>query len=1312
MSLFNWFGSAVTPLDDESKKVLMDLDYIQKYSLICAKAPLSYDGAPGYDIATQLSLFSGSRALPEDRSAEAQDQKAREQEAIREIENAPGVKTLLGQIKIPVKELSEIARNAADQRLFNAARTNPSNTYESFFRQQHREVLSKCVEKINGCQNVNDLKILLGGDFHLVIALATESPGVLGGKGVRELFMQDRGDYWVRLNLKFNQRAGSGVLSLFQGSFGGGDYDLSKISYLGSLARLHADLYQTQAPWSESLNAHRPSMFDLPLQPYEDEPQGVEEKKGSLLGSPSSASAAATPARQLRPSGQIFSPQAALLRSPERKRSPKKDEYTPEILLQAKPPSRVIIQKTVQDRVTTFQRVSGLISGDSRINPEFLVAGLQNIFPRALDWCVSSGDEKEPITQSCMREVSDFVFNQNDLLDTFFQQSDQKSAACYLSIGIDLLNYDDNFEVQKLSQLQALKVTVATLTNRGVNAILVIGGLEVFVNVKQRQYLVLSDAKGLDAGKKAELERLGKVMAEIPLVHCSMPSVSQNLDKNFTAKISQHLKKEQLGHLINPEFLDNFAGYLINSHHATVLQKPEVRSFKDAEIGSGRAVSSESLDETLIGFGNYLQRELLIKEVKADDGEEVKKQKAHQKSENTDRYQKIKNLLAHGIKNKFFITNPNALVALVKQHLDLTMDLLGNQFSEFGSVSSLLTGRHLLDILECQMARIHGRVIKDSIDKLFELVFQRESSWLSWFSRGSCLADKIVGDKELSLRLLKLIEVQPSIGRFLAADEQLAASFIGQLANDDENLQRLNRCDPQLFELFKSQSTTAKTSWFFGDPLYSQLAIEKLAGFQPKPVAPAAAAAAAPVVAMDGGSAQPAKPEVLSPAVATATAAAAASAASGAAGPSVSSPSPASFSPSMLVGDHREEKDDSGQFIVEASKCREQSHTVAQARVIFNFDGCQQFAPDSQVIGRGAYSIVYGGALSGKDVAIKTPTDNPFALIASHRETVYLSKLQHPRIVQLYGVYAKKDALPCLVMELMPKGTLTDLLRNPQQIPWKTRYSIAIDVAAALEYMHSQGIAHNDIKSGNVLLDGNLRAKLGDLGSATDENNSVDRNSGGLRGTIQWMAPERLSDSCRDSFASDMYSFCMVMWELATGKTPFQAIEAAVVARESNGTQKAHVEEIEAQVVSECRASLKEQIESEHAGASPEPASEQGSVDEVAFDAEAAVAKKMEEQDVIAYVKRIAQERVRSALRESIEDGVQRAVLGGQREAIPVDLSLHRPKYAGLISQGFFAVTPSGRPTVTQALDTLIDGFKSEEWRDEAKAGPAFVLEL
>ncbi|KAL2338473.1 hypothetical protein Fmac_012919 [Flemingia macrophylla] len=204
-------------------------------------------------------------------------------------------------------------------------------------------------------------------------------------------------------------------------------------------------------------------------------------------------------------------------------------------------------------------------------------------------------------------------------------------------------------------------------------------------------------------------------------------------------------------------------------------------------------------------------------------------------------------------------------------------------------------------------------------------------------------------------------------------------------------------------------------------------------------------------------------------------------------------------------------------------------------------------------LGSGTFGTVYHGKWRGTDVAIKRITDRCFAGKPSEQErmrsdfwneAIKLADLHHPNVVAFYGVVLDgPGGSVATVTEYMVNGSLRNALQKSERNPDKRkRLLIAMDVAFGMEYLHGRNIVHFDLKSDNLLV--NLRdphrpiCKVGDLGLSKVKCQTL--ISGGVRGTLPWMAPELLNGS--SSLVSekvDVFSFGIVMWELYTGEEPY-----------------------------------------------------------------------------------------------------------------------------------------------------------------------------
>ncbi|KAK8550156.1 hypothetical protein V6N12_038884 [Hibiscus sabdariffa] len=212
-------------------------------------------------------------------------------------------------------------------------------------------------------------------------------------------------------------------------------------------------------------------------------------------------------------------------------------------------------------------------------------------------------------------------------------------------------------------------------------------------------------------------------------------------------------------------------------------------------------------------------------------------------------------------------------------------------------------------------------------------------------------------------------------------------------------------------------------------------------------------------------------------------------------------------------------------------------------------------------LGSGTFGTVYHGKWRGTDVAIKRINDRCFAGKPSEQErmiddfwneAIKLADLHHPNVVAFYGVVLDgPGGSVATVTEYMVNGSLrTSLQKNERNLDKRKQLLIAMDVAFGMEYLHGKNIVHFDLKSDNLLV--NLRdphrpiCKVGDLGLSKVKCQTL--ISGGVRGTLPWMAPELLNGS--SSLVSekvDVFSFGIVMWELLTGEEPYSDLHYGAI---------------------------------------------------------------------------------------------------------------------------------------------------------------------
>jgi serine/threonine protein kinase len=197
-------------------------------------------------------------------------------------------------------------------------------------------------------------------------------------------------------------------------------------------------------------------------------------------------------------------------------------------------------------------------------------------------------------------------------------------------------------------------------------------------------------------------------------------------------------------------------------------------------------------------------------------------------------------------------------------------------------------------------------------------------------------------------------------------------------------------------------------------------------------------------------------------------------------------------------------------------------------------------------IGTGGMGTVYRALdrQTGELVAIKVlrykESENPVLHQRIHREFRAASELEHPNIVRALAVETI-DNITFLVYELVEGGSLGDRLEKCRRFSESEAVRMITQIAQALEYAHSRGVIHRDVKPDNILLLQDGRAKLTDFGLAKTINSDDDnltRPASGL-GTPQFMAPEQFSDAKTAGPRCDIYSLGATLYNLVTGRLPF-----------------------------------------------------------------------------------------------------------------------------------------------------------------------------
>lgn len=196
-------------------------------------------------------------------------------------------------------------------------------------------------------------------------------------------------------------------------------------------------------------------------------------------------------------------------------------------------------------------------------------------------------------------------------------------------------------------------------------------------------------------------------------------------------------------------------------------------------------------------------------------------------------------------------------------------------------------------------------------------------------------------------------------------------------------------------------------------------------------------------------------------------------------------------------------------------------------------------------IGNGGMATVYKAKchVLNRYVAVKVLKDEYTTDVEFIRrfnaEAQSAAGLTHPNIVSVYDV-GHEDNIYYIVMELIQGKTLKQIINEDGSLPWKWSVNIAIQIASALEAAHRNNIVHRDIKPHNIIITEEGVAKVTDFGIAKAVSNSTITAFGTTIGSVHYFSPEHAKGGFTDA-KSDLYSLGVVMYEMLTGRVPFDA---------------------------------------------------------------------------------------------------------------------------------------------------------------------------
>jgi serine/threonine protein kinase len=213
-------------------------------------------------------------------------------------------------------------------------------------------------------------------------------------------------------------------------------------------------------------------------------------------------------------------------------------------------------------------------------------------------------------------------------------------------------------------------------------------------------------------------------------------------------------------------------------------------------------------------------------------------------------------------------------------------------------------------------------------------------------------------------------------------------------------------------------------------------------------------------------------------------------------------------------------------------------------------------------IGCGGMGVIYRARQrhSRRIVAVKRVlsyrADSPGALQRFQREAQAVASLDHPNILPIYEVSESEDGLPFFSMKFAEKGSLRENAGSLRDEPRKCVQLMA-KVARAVEYAHSRGVLHRDLKPGNILLNDRGEPLVSDFGLAKllDGNNDLTRSLTTF-GTAGFIAPEQAGDAAVDPAPTvDVYSLGAVLFDVLVGRPPFLGPNPVAVIRQASETQ-------------------------------------------------------------------------------------------------------------------------------------------------------------
>jgi hypothetical protein len=225
----------------------------------------------------------------------------------------------------------------------------------------------------------------------------------------------------------------------------------------------------------------------------------------------------------------------------------------------------------------------------------------------------------------------------------------------------------------------------------------------------------------------------------------------------------------------------------------------------------------------------------------------------------------------------------------------------------------------------------------------------------------------------------------------------------------------------------------------------------------------------------------------------------------------------------------------------------DQAARSARSSVVLRLGSLQLSGYEIQAeLGRGGMGIVYQArqVRLNRTVALKMILSGVHTSASDRKrfqtEAEAAARLQHPHIVQVYEV-GEHDGLPFLSLEFCPGGSLDKKLQGTP-LPPRESAALVEKLARGVEAAHRKGIIHRDLKPHNILLAEDGTPKIADFGLAKKLDEVTQTQTGAIMGTPAYMAPEQARGRSKEiGPATDVYALGAILYQLLTGKLPFQA---------------------------------------------------------------------------------------------------------------------------------------------------------------------------